>query len=50
MLKETTKIMARIVRGSKGQHRTVPYGKGQQILLLEQFKGVNNSIKQLGTV
>ena len=42
--------MARTVRGSIGQHRTVVYGIGQQILLLEQFRGVENSRELLGTV
>ena len=42
--------MARTVWGSKGQHRTVTCRKQQQILLLEQFRGVKNSTKQFGTV
>ena len=50
MLKGTTKLMARTVRGSIGQQRTVACKIGQQILLLEQLRGVENSTKQLGTV
>ena len=50
MLKGTTKMMARTVRGSIRQQRTVACDIGQQILLLEQFRGVKNSTKQLGTV
>ena len=42
--------MARTVRGSIGQHRTESCGIGQQILLLEQFRGVKNSTEQLKTV
>ena len=40
-----TKIMAMTGRGSEGQRRTVSFGRGQQILLLEQFQGVKNSIR-----
>ena len=43
MLKGTTKIMARTVRRSIGQQRTVACEIRQQILLLEQFTGVENS-------
>ena len=50
MLKGTTKLMARTVRGSIGQQRTVACKIGQQILLLEQLRGVENSTKQLGAV
>ena len=50
MLEGTTKMMARTVRGSVRQQRTVACDIGQQILLLEQFRGVENSTKQLGTV
>ena len=50
MLKGTTKLMARTVRGSIGQQRTVACEIGQQILLLEQLRGVENSTKQLGAV
>ena len=42
--------MARAVRGSIEQHRTVAYGIGQLILLLEQFRGIKNNKKQFGTV
>ena len=42
--------MARAVRGSIGQHRTVEYGIRQQIFLLKQFRGVENSRELLGTV
>ena len=41
--------MARTVAGRVGQHRTVVYGIGQQILMLEQFRGVKNSRELLGT-
>ena len=50
MLKGTTKIMARTVRRSIGQQRTVACEIGQQLLLLEQLRGVENSTKQLGAV
>ena len=42
--------MVRTVRGSIGQQRTVACKIGQQELLLEQFRRVENSTKQLGTV
>ena len=42
--------MARTAWKSKGQHRTVSWVIGQQILLVEQCRGVKNSTKQLGTV
>ena len=38
------------MRGSIGQNRTVSCGIGQQILLLEQFRGAKNSTEQLETV
>ena len=50
MLKGTTKIMARTVRRSIGQQRTVACEIRQQILLLEQFRGVENGRELLGTV
>ena len=50
MLKGTTKMMARTVRGSIRQQRTVACDIGQQILLLEQFRGLKNSTEQLGAV
>ena len=42
--------MARTVKGSVRQQRTVACDIGQQILLLEQFRGVKNSRELLGTV
>ena len=42
--------MARTVRGSIGQHRTVVYGIGLQTLLLEQFRGIESNRELLGTV
>ena len=45
-----TKKMAMTGRRSEGQHRTVSFGRGQQLLLLEQFRGVKNSTEQLETV
>ena len=42
--------MVGTVRGSIGQQRTVACKIGQQELLLEQFRQVENSTKQLGTV
>ena len=42
--------MARTVRESIGQHRTVACGIGQQKYLLEQFRGIKNSTEQLGAV
>ena len=42
--------MAGTVKGSIGLHGTVAFGIGQQLLLLEQFRGVKNSRELLGTV
>ena len=42
--------MARTVRESIGQQRTVAYGIGQQQYLLEHFRGINNSTEQLVAV
>ena len=35
---------------SKGQHRALASGIGQQMLMIEQFRGVKDSTEQLGTV
>ena len=48
--KGTREIMARTVRESIGQHRTVACGIGQQKYLLEQFRRIKNSTEQLGAV